>query len=259
MNCPEALSTRSSRTLYDGQGFGTFDIVRRCLGLSWISVNPKRKKVRISSSASGVWPRKICRVILDKGSTVNSSQIHGSGRLVTMKQIRLHPPMEGRWNTLPKSRRTLDCTSSPSHSSSPSIIMTMGCVDSSETCCSGSRISFCSCISNAFVGIDGLLATTASMILPTSGMAKESSKEIVGNRKSALLRPLAEAYREKKKLPASHCAASHSLQSDWEIAVLPAPAGPLNHRTLDVRVGSSIQLIISPIIVLRVFGWHTGA
>ena len=80
--------------------------------------------------------------------------------------------------------------------------------------------------------------------LPTSGMARESPKAIVGNRNSTLLRPLAEAYREKKKLPASNCAASHSLRSDWAIAVLPAPAGPLNHRTLDVREGSSIQLMI---------------
>ena len=90
------------------------------------------------------------------------------------------------------------------------------------------------------------------MVLPISGMARESPKAIVGNRNSTLLRPLAEAYREKKKLPASNCAASHSLRSDWAIAVLPAPAGPLNHRTLDVREGSSIQLMISPIIVLRV-------
>jgi hypothetical protein len=153
-------------------------------------------------------------VIPDDGSIMNSSWIHDSGRLVTMKQIRPHPPTEGCWNTLPKSRRTLDCMSSPSHSSSPSIIITIGCFDSSETCCSGSRINFCSCISSAFVGIDGSLATIASIILPASGMARESPKETVGNRNSALLRPLAEAYREKKKLPASHCAAAHSLQSD---------------------------------------------
>ena len=180
MNCPEALSTRLSRTLYDGQGFGTFNIVRRCLGLSWISVNLKRKKVRISSFASEVWPRKICRVMLDKGSMVNSSRIHGSGRLVTMKQIRSHPPTEGRWNTLPKSRRTLDCTSSPSHSSSPSIIITIGCFDSSETCCNGSRISFCNCISSAFVGIDGLLATTASMIYRHQGWRARARKQSWG-------------------------------------------------------------------------------
>ena len=83
-------------------------------------------------------------------------------------------------------------------------------------------------------------------------MARESPKEMVGNKNSALLRP--GACREKKKLPASHCAAAHSLQSDWEIAVLPAPAGPLNHRTLDVREASPIQFMISPIIVLRVSG-----
>jgi len=52
MNCPEALSTRSLRTRYVGQGFTMFDIERRCLGLSWISVNPKQKKVRMSSFAS---------------------------------------------------------------------------------------------------------------------------------------------------------------------------------------------------------------
>ena len=74
----------------------------------------------------------------------------------------------------------------------------------------------------------------------------------MGNRNSALLRP--GACREKKKLPASQCTAAHRLQSDWAIAVLPAPAGPLNHRTLDVREGSSIQFMISPIIVLRVSG-----
>ena len=112
------------------------------------------------------------------------------------------------------------------------------------------RVSILKCLGrNRWV-----LATTASMILPTSGMASESPKAIVGNRNSALLRPLAGAYREKKKLPASHCAASHSLQSDWAIAVLPEPAGPLNHRTLDMREGSPIQLMISPIIVFRVSG-----
>ena len=74
----------------------------------------------------------------------------------------------------------------------------------------------------------------------------------MGNRNSALLRP--GACREKKKLPASQCTAAHRLQSDWAIAVLPEPAGPLNHRTLDVREGSPIQLMISPMIVLRVSG-----
>ena len=225
MNCPDALSTRSSRTRCDGQGFATFNIMRRCLGLSWISVNPERKKVRMSSFASDVWPRKICRVMLDKGSMVNSSWIHGSGRLVTIKQIRSYPPMEGRWNIPPKSRRTLDCTSSPSHSSSLSIIITTGCLGCSETCRSGPRISFCSCISRSFVGMDRSLATTSSIILPTLGMARESSKAIVGKRNSALPRP--GACREKKKLPASYCAASHRLQSDWAIAVLPTPAGPM--------------------------------
>ena len=140
---------------------------------------------------------------------MNSPQIHGSGRLVTIKQIRSHPPTAGRWNTPPKSRRTLDCPSSSSHSSSPSIILTNGCSDCSETCCSGSRISFYSCISSSFVGIDGSLARISLIILPTSGIARESSKAIVENRNSALLLP--GACREKKKLPASHCAAAHRL------------------------------------------------
>ena len=100
-------------------------------------------------------------------------------------RTRSHPPTEGRWNTLPKSRRTLFCTR-------PSIRIKISCFVSSGTCCSGSRISFCSCIFNGFVGIDGSWATTASML----GMAWESAKEIVRNRNSALLRR--GACREKK-------------------------------------------------------------
>ena len=70
-------------------------------------MNPERKKVRMSLFALDVWPRKICRAMLDKGSIVNSSCIHGPDWLVTMKQIRSHPT-DGRWNIPPKSRRTLD-------------------------------------------------------------------------------------------------------------------------------------------------------
>jgi hypothetical protein len=44
------------------------------------------------------------------------------------------------------------------------------------------------------------------------------------------------------------------LQRVCAIAVLPAPAGPLNHKTLEVREASPIQLIISATIVLRVSG-----
>ena len=168
-------------------------------------MNSKRKKVRISSLASDVWSKKICPVILDKEY----------GRPVTMKQIRSHPPTEGRWNTAQESKNIgLYVLSLTFVQPIPSITITISCLNCSETCCSGPRISFCSCISSAFHRDIRVVGDDCVNDFTDIRMTMESPKK-----NSALFRPRACC---EKKLP-SYFAAAH--QSDWGIAILPASLG----------------------------------